>query len=283
MKRAVSMLLSIWFVLALVCISGYAYAAVMPMSAAAREERVYAADIMPMGGEMHETITERIDYTYRDASDYYANPYRVPAYFASGLNNSCAITAGGAIIGHFDRLYEELIPNHTGIIFMGQYVYGGQDEAVNAMHRELYTRMGTEAGGTSVEGYVSGMKSYVSARNRTASVTKAFGSSLDMSACIEALESGKLLTLFLNGFAIVSFGGLEEYDGYDEVMNITVRGRHTVTAYGYKIIKYYNSANRLIQEDSYLYVHTGFTSAGLGYIRLSKYATIEDAYIIDIT
>ena len=283
MKRTVSMLLSICFVFGLVCVSGCAYVTVMPVSGAANEVRVYATDIMPMGGEIHETITERINYAYRDDSRYYANPYRLPAYFATDLSNACAITAGGAVIGYFDRLYEELIPNHTGIIFMGKYVYGEQDEAVNAMHRELYTRMGTEAGGTSVDGYVNGMKSYVTSKNRTASVTKAYGSSLDMSACIDALESGKLLTLFLNGFAIVSFGGLEEYDGYDEVMNITVRGRHTVTAYGYKIIKYYNSANRLIQEDSYLYVHTGFTSAGLGYIRLSKYATIEDAYIIDIT
>ena len=283
MKRTVSMLLSICFVIGLVCVSGCAYVTVMPVSGDANEVRVYATDIMPMGGEIHETITERINYAYRDDSRYYANPYRLPAYFASGLNNSCAITAGGAVIGYFDRLYEELIPNHTGIIFMGKYVYGEQDEAVDAMHRELYTRMGTEAGGTSVDGYVNGMKSYVSCKNRTASVTKAYGSSLDMSASIDALESGKLLTLFLNGFAIVSFGGLEEYDGYDEVMNITVRGRHTVTAYGYKIIKYYDSANRLIQEDSYLYVHTGFTSAGLGYIRLTKYAIIEDAYIINIT
>lgn len=283
MKRTVSMLLSICFVIGLVCVSGCAYVSAMPVFAAANEERVYATDILPMGGEIHETIAERIDYAYRDDSSYYANPYRVPAYFATDLPNACAITAGGAIIGHFDRLYEELIPNHTGIIFMGKYVYGEQDEAVNAMHRELYTRMGTEAGGTSVDGYVNGMKSYVSSKNRTASVTKAYGSSLDMSACIDALESGKLLTLFVNGFAIVGFGGLNSYDGYDEIGNIIVKGRHTVTAYGYQIIKYYDSANRLIQEDSYLYVHTGFTSAGLGYIRLSKYATIEDAYIIDIT
>lgn len=282
MKRVVSMLLSICFVIGLVCASGCAYIAVMP-EVAANEVRLYAADIMPMGGEMHETITERVDHAYRDISEHYVNPYRVPLYFATDLSNACAITAGGAVIGHFDRLYEELIPNHTGIIFMGQYVYGAQDEAVNAMHQELYTRMGTEAGGTSVDGYVSGMKSYVSAKNRTASVTKAYGSSLDMSACIDALESGKLLTLFINGFAIVSFGGLEMFDGYDEIMNIIVRGRHTVTAYGYQIVRYYDSANRLIQEDSYLYVHTGFTSAGLGYIRLNKYTTVEDAYIINIT
>ncbi len=282
MKRVVSMLLSICFVIGLVCASGCAYIAVMP-GIAANEVRLYAADIMPMGGEIQETITERVDYAYRDISDYYANPYRVPAYFATGLSNACAVTAGGAVIGHFDRLYEELIPNHTGVIFMGQYVYGAQDEAVNAMHQELYTRMGTVEGGTSVDGYVSGMKSYVSSKNRTASVTKAYGSSLDMSACVDALESGKLLTLFINGFAIVGFGGINDYDGYDEIGNIVVQGRHTVTAYGYQIVRYYDSANRLIQEDSYLYVHTGFTSAGLGYIRLNKYTTVEDAYIINIT
>lgn len=283
MKKAVSMLLSICFVIGLLCVSGCAYFAFMPVSLAVNEEHMYASTLVPMGGEIHETITERIDYTYRDDSDYYSNPYRVPAYFASGLNNSCAITAGGAVIGHFDRLYEELIPNHTGILFMGQYVYGAQDEAVNAMHSELYTRMGTAAGGTSVDGYVNGMESYVASKNRTATITKAYGSSLNMAACINALKSGKLLTLFVNGFAIVGFGGLNSYDGYDEIGNIIVYGRHTVTAYGYQIIKYFDSSNNLIQEDSYLYVHTGFTSAGLGYIRLSKYATIEDAYIINIT
>ena len=283
MKRTVSMLLSICFVIGLMCVSGLAYGIVMPASGVTNEIPVYATSIMPMGGQIHENITERVNYSYRDDSENYMNPYRVPAYFASGLNNSCAITAGGAVIGHFDRLYEELIPNHTGIIFMGQYVYGGQDDAVDAMHRELYARMGTEAGGTSVDGYVSGMDSYVSSKNRTATITRAYGSSLDMSECINALNSGKLLTLFVNGFAIVAFGGLEEYDGYDEINNITVVGRHTVTAYGYRIIKYYDSSNNLIQEDSYLYVHTGFTSAGLGYIRLSKYVTVEDAYVINIT
>ncbi len=283
MKKTVSVLLSICLIVGFVCANASAYFAAMPANAAASEKRVYATDIMPMGGEIHETVTERIDYTYREESGYYENPYRVPAYFASGLNNSCAITAGGAVIGHFDRLYEELIPNHTGMMFMGKYVYGAQDDAVDAMHRELYTRMGTEAGGTSVEGYVNGMKSYVSSKNRTASVTKAYGSSLNMSACMDALESGKLLTLFINGFAIVSFGRLEEHDGYDEIANIKVVGRHTVTAYGYRIIRYYDSENRLIREDSYLHVHTGFTSAGLGYIRLSAYTVVEDAYIIDIT
>lgn len=56
-----------------------------------------------------------------------------------------------------------------------------------------------------------------------------------------------------------------------------------MTAYGYRNIKYYDSYKKLIQEDNYLLVHTGFASAGLGMIRLNKYITIDDGYIINIS
>ena len=252
--------------------------------AANNGEACYASEIVPYGGMIKDEKTDTVYYARKDDSEKYINPHRVPLYFASGIQNSCAITAGGAVIGHFDRVYEELIPNHTGMIFMGQFVYENQGEEVDAMHQELYKRMGSTSSGTTVAGFKSGMDSYIRSKGRTPEITRIYSwGSLNKSAYMSALEAGKLLTVFLDGFPIIVNGSFEFNDGYDSITNVIVEGLHTVTAYGYWNIKYYNSADKLIQEDCYLMVHTGFTTAGLAYIRLNKYTTIDDGYIINIT
>lgn len=246
-------------------------------------ESRYASNV-PYGGVIKYNITDTVYYSHKDESEEYVNPYKLPLYMASGLQNSCAITAGGAVIGYYDRLYEELIPNHTGITFMGQFVYGSHDDAVDAMHRELYNLMGTTSQGTTVEGYKKGITSYVRNKGRNIEVSGIYNkTSLDKSAYTSALKSGKLLTIFMDGFAMISGKGIQTHDGYDTITQTVAEGLHSVTAYGYKNVKYYDAANKLISEDAYLYVNTGFASAGLGLIRLNKYIAIDDGYIINIT
>lgn len=283
MKKMVSCFLSVCLAVGAVLFSMGAF---LPSSfrseTAAAGSKTYAADVMPTGGVIHDYVTERVEYSRREESGKYYNIYELPMYMATNMTNACAITAGGAVIGYFDRLYEELIPNHTGIEFMGRYTYGSQDAEVNAMHQDLYRRMGSTSEGTTVNGYVTGLSSYVASKGRTASITKIYRNSKLDQSYMNALASGKLLTIFMDGFSIVNLSGVGEYNGYDEIKHCRVVGGHTVTAYGYRNIKYYDAANRLIEEDCYLYVHTGFTATGLAMVQLNKHMTLDDGYIIDI-
>ena len=253
-------------------------------AAFAESEKLYSESIVPYGGIIDREVTDTVYYSRKDESETYVNPAKLPEYIAYDMENACAVTAGGAIIGHYDRLYEELIPDHTTFEFLGQWVYGSQDEAVDEMHRELYRRMSTTENGTSVEGYKSGMNSYVRGKGRNIVITGVYGNSkLTKPAYMNALQSGKLLTVFLDGFALISNSSIETHNGYDVICNTLVTGAHVVAAYGYKNIKYYDSNGNLIQQDDYLYVHSGFSTAGLSMIRLTKYITVDDAYIIAIS
>lgn len=276
MKKSCSLVLSVAML-----VGCFSMGATGVATADAESENRYAA---VNGGVIHETVYDTVYYARRDITETYINPYKLPEYFADNIANSCAITAGGDIIGNFDRTYEELIPNHTTFFFMGQYSYGSHDDAVDAMHRELYQRMGSTSAGTTVAGYKTGMTSYVQSKGRNIEITSIYNnSSLNESAYRSALESGKLLTVFLDGFAIVGLAGVHTYDGYDKIGNTVVTGLHTVAAYGYVNVKYYDASDNLIQEDKYIYVNTGFASAGLGMIRLNKYTSVDDGYAINIT
>ncbi len=280
MKKSLSLVFS--FVLFLCCC--FCVINVPIVADAHTVENRYAGTAVPYGGLIQSYEEETVYYARKDETDKYINYYNLPVYMASGIENACAITAGGAIIGHFDRVYEELIPNHNGSIFMGQFVYGSQGAGVNAMHQELYRRMGSTSEGTTIPGYISGMTSYVKSKGRNIEISSIYSnSSLNRSAYMQALKADKLLTVFMDGFSIVGFGSLTTYDGYDTINSTVVKGLHTVAVYGYKNIRYYDASNRLIQEDNYLYVHTGFSTATLAMIRLNKYITIEDGYIINIT
>lgn len=287
MKKVVSSLLCVYLVLGIICSSGFMYlfasrrigSPAIPQA----ETRYYATDSIPINGLSYETYNEYVFYDHSVEDNYY-NFQGLPAYFASGISNGCAVTSGGMVVGFYDRFYEELIPNHDGIYMSGSYVYRAQDDAVDAMHQDLYVRMGSDSQGTSVFGYVNGLGAYVRSKGRTASIVSAFNyNNLDFESCQEALNDGKLVALFVNDYSFLTYGGIYSYDGYDILINNVMEGRHVLTINGYLVIDYYNSENVLIQKDLYFHCHSGTPSAGSGYVRISKYTTVEDAYIINIT
>ncbi len=251
--------------------------------AAETEEKLYAADIMPIGGTMQDTVTEVVNYS-RVESPGYENPYKLPLYYATDISNSCAVTAGGAAIGYYDRIYEELIPNHTGTNFLGHFVYGKQDAQVDSMHKNLALRMGTNGEGTTIPGFVSGMESYVKSKGRVASIVSICNNGiLNESAYKTALDNGQLLTVFVDGFCLVGFENYDETSHTMTIKNTMVIGCHTLTAYGYCKYTYYGSSNNIIRQDTYLLVHSGFGGIGLTMLRINDgYCTIDDGFIVDI-
>lgn len=279
MKKSFSLVLSA--LMCLCCCMCICTATVNVVGASA--ENRYASAV-PYGGMIEGRVTDTVYYARKEDNDMYVNPLRLPLYYATDIENACCITAGGAVIGHYDRKYEELIPNHTAIQFMGQTAYAGYDSEVKSMHQQLYQLMGSTSEGTTVAGYKKGMTSYVQNKGRSIEISGVYSkSSLNKPSYMAALEAGKLLTVFLNGFSIVDDSGIDTYNGYDTILNNKVIGYHCVAAYGYRNIRYYDSADNLIQEDNYILVHTGFTTAGLSMVRLNKYTSVQDGYIINVT
>lgn len=245
-------------------------------------EKTYAASgIMPLGGTITNTYTETVSYS-RVETEEYKNPYSLPPYIAENVSDGCAVTAGGAVIGHFDRLYDELIPNHSGISLGGRYIYRPQNAQVDAMFLELAAAMGTGTGmGTSVSGYISGMQSYVSGKGRTASISSVYNGALNESEYKSALESGKLVTIFVDGFELTN---LIVSGGTATMTNTRATGAHTLTAYGYAVYRFFNAAGSLVREEKFLHVNSGFSEYDLlTTVRLTGgFCTVDDGYSINI-
>lgn len=89
------------------------------------------------------------------------------------------------------------------------------------------------------------------------------------------IESGKVIALFLDGYNITSSGGVEHWNGYDEVALTEYSGAHIMTAFGYEEVKYKNEQGNIFRQDMYARVHTGIS--GLGWIRLSTNCKIDSA------
>ena len=111
------------------------------------EESVYAR-----GGILLYTVTETITYNYT-VEDEYMIPVKMPGYLSS---YTCGITAGGNIIGYYDKAYEDLIPNHTGRYLLGKWLWGTHGTEVNNMFSSLYTLTGATSAGVTIAGYKSG-------------------------------------------------------------------------------------------------------------------------------
>ena len=241
--------------------------------------KVYAAYESTYGGTPLDIVEERIDFAYRQVDIYY-NPYELPPYSS---NYSCGITAGGIVFGFYDRLYEELIPNHQGFTFKGKFFYGTQGEAVQKMHDELYVKMNATAEGVTIQGFTNGIKTYAGSKGRTATLDSAIkNNSLNLTACKNAFKNEKLLSLFVDGFHVIPINALEENENYDYIPICRVAGAHIMISYGYKIVSYYNEQNQCFRTDSYLYVNTGLSNPTFGLLRINSHCTLDDAYIIEV-
>lgn len=242
--------------------------------------KIYAeTDITPYGGTPLDVIEEQIDYSHKVVDKYY-NPYELPHYLSS---YTCGISAGGEIIGFYDRIYDELIPNHTGRIFLGKYLYAPQDDEVNKMYDILNTLMNATSEGVTINNFINGVKSYVNSKGRSASFKSAIkNNSLDFNTYKQAILSNKLISIFADGFNIIQTFDFEEHDHYDYLTIYRNNGAHIMVAYGYYDVKYYDTQNRCFRHDNYLYVSTGVSIPALALLRINQYCTVDDAYITEI-
>ena len=247
------------------------------------EESRYSLDFVQGGNYLGTQYRDVYYSTKSDKDDMYVNPYKAPAFVPSRAN-ACAVHSGGNAIVYYDRIYDELIPGYKHKYVWGGFTYGTQNDAVDNMFATLYDMMGTDSRGTSIEGFKSGMRQYVSLRGRSINITQATGNyyGVNLDYLKTQLEAEKVAAVFLDTFSIVTFEGLSPKDGYDHITHYVYNGHHVMLVYGYRDIYYYNANGSLKQRDTYLYVSTGYTSSALGLLDITHFCNVDDVYILEV-
>lgn len=228
--------------------------------------------------------TETINYSKRtyepvtttnNAPDYYAN---------TDLSNSCGPTAGGIVVGFYDKYYENLIPNYTAY-YTANGRYKVKDKVyVPAVMQELYTLMRTNVDdvGVSETDCKNGLKTYVEQKGYNLSYTsvKNTWGSFQLNTVKNAIDNNKPVLLFCDqaGLIVVSIG-----DHYDKIVTTVVQNRHVMVAYGYCTLKYYNGLNENFRTDTYLMVSTGLLTQSTAFVQVNTTAWLDNGYAVTIT
>ena len=222
----------------------------------------------------------RIYYTSRDV-DYNQTAGGAPLYnLTDNLPNACGPIAGTAIVAFYDKYYPNLIPGWESYYpATGKYRSQANDYAMSVLH-ELYTLMQTNVNGEGVSEseFKTGLQAYINNHGYSASYTSVkSGSTLNYEACKAAINSNKVIAMFIRPGIIYTLG---EYSGYDTLTETTITGNHIMFAYGYIQIKYYDSTG-LFHTETLLQVSVGRVSNTIGYYKVDS-TNLEAAYVVNV-
>lgn len=224
--------------------------------------------------------TINIPYENKEREDY-RMALAVPCNASTPYSGSCACVAGGNIINYFDRYCTELIPDYEpGYEYMGYYFYYGQTTEGKAIIPQLYSDMGTtESNGTTVAGFLSGMKKYSNRAGYTFSYSSCMsGGKFNYSTAKNKMKSGQPVALFLSGYNVAVIGA---YDNYDSIAYALSDANHVMVGFGYQDITYtYESGAE--ETFQYVYVASGYHTRQNGYFNISYNTKINDAYAVNI-
>ena len=227
---------------------------------------------------------DSISYVNR-TENAYGLTKRHPAYYPAGENitNACVPATGGNIIGFWTRFCSNLMPGFTpGVMQFGSYRYYELAEEVFPMIAELYTLMGTntEQPGTSVDGFVRGMNSFVASKGYSISYQSAMnGKSFNYALAKQYLQNGLPLALFVDGLRVETFS-TETNIAYVEY--IESASCHAMACFGYNDITY-TFADGTVRTDSYMQVATGLVMKTKGYYNIYYNTQIDDCMAVQIS
>ena len=209
---------------------------------------------------------------------------RHPAYYPTGENisNACTPAAGANIIGYWTRYYPELVPGFVpGSIQLGQYLYKEWAEEADKLVETLYFEMGTntEAPGTTVAAFRSGMNSFVAKTGRQIDyVSCNAGGNFNYSFAKQKVEEGIPLILFIDGFRIDEFYDMTNQTSLSYMI---AESAHAMAGFGYNVTSY-TLSNGPRRVDSYIKVATGLVSKPKGYYNINYNTIIDECYAIKI-
>ena len=203
-----------------------------------------------------------------------------PTFIGSEYPNACGPVAGTEIVAFYDKYYPNLIPDWDSY-YPATGRYRTQNSTyISPVLANLYTLMKTNVGGEGVTeaNFKSGLQTYFTNHGYSASFSSVKnGSTLNDSACINAIQNNKVIVLFTTPGEIY---GLHEYSDHDILGSFTITGNHIMIAYGYLQINYYNGST-LIRTDTLLEVATGRSMPTVAYY-LANSTNLEAAYVVNV-
>ena len=206
----------------------------------------------------------------------------VPNYDSSHGTNGCTPTAGSIITTYYDSLYPNLLPNYDPYFIYDNEVYWqSQNQTVINMQIELYNLMGTntEAPGTSVAQFKSGMTSYYNTHGYNIAYNNV-STSITPTNAINWFNQEKPVILFLTSYDFYPSASFRVYDKSASILGQRETVGHAVVACAYFEYTFYTN-NAVSRLDRWLYV--AFGNGEYGYLSINNTSYIQEAYTFDIS
>lgn len=266
-----------YFVLVLILLTSISMFGAWSPVAQAEEAEIRYADA-PIVSTIAAT---QIYYTSRDIVEEGRTAGGAPIFYSGeGYTNACGPLAGTAIVAFYDKYYPNLIPGWDSYYpATGKYRTQGSSY-ISAVLSELYTLMKTNVNGDGVSEseFKTGLQTYISNHGYSSSYTNVkSGNTLNYSACKAAIDSNKVIALFIKPGVVYN---LAEYSDHDTYTESTISGNHIMFAFGYLQIKYYNSTG-LFRTETLLEVAVGQSATSLAYFKVDS-SNLEAAYIVNV-
>lgn len=223
---------------------------------------------------------ETINY-YKKETEEYSIKGNLPNYITSYGNTNCANIAGAVIIGYYDRLHENLIPNYKTYTQIGSTIrYKAANTDVQQVISTLYTLMGTNGNqsGTTYNGFQKGMKTYVENHGYIYE-TEDLGN-INFDKYKSAVEAEKPVALFLSAYSMLV--SCSTTNSTETIVSTSCSVAHVEVGCGYRVDTYYNASNQVVSTRAYLKVASGLNEFNIAYLCLDNNTTIDKATSINI-
>ena len=228
-------------------------------------------------------VTHNVTVTYDSLTKTYTNiDILLPNYSSAYGTNGCTPTAGNVVTTYYDYYYPNLLPDYDPTYTYNNKIYWQtQNETTNNMQVELYNLMGTntEAAGTSVAQFKTGMTSYYNSHGYNISYNNVTNSITSANA-INWFNQEKPIILFLTSYDFYPITGFNQGENETTMIGYTETAGHAVVACAYFEYTYYTN-NEVTRLDRWLYVVFG--NGNYGYLTINDTSYIEEAYTFDIS
>ena len=244
------------------------------------DEKTYAGQ----GAVWQEDRVITFDQLVSDVS--YQTSSRIPSYIdQQNRVTACGPVAGSNVVGFYDILYTDLIPNFIpGMIINGNYNFipmRGSTQ-VQAVINELYTKMKTDQGqsGTTKNNCLNGLEEFFDDHGMDFTTEGLMsGSSPNYSKLRTHVQGKNVALAFLSGYQFIRSLDI----GSDQITfeaNVT-NATHIVALYGYREIVLIEDG---VQKTEYfLMVSSGVTDFEYCYIRVNDHLQIDDLLGVEVS
>lgn len=223
--------------------------------------------------------TVDVPYLSRRHSGYYSLATHYPDFTYSSALGSCANTAGGNLLGYYDRFDENLIPDHvSGTPYGISYVYYIQDKGVEAVIDILTSYMKTTSDGTTEADFKSGMQKYCKEKKKTIVFTSCMESGkLSFTSCMDYIQNNQPIVLFVKGYNVAD---IYFDENEDSISYYTSSANHVMVAFGYDSYIYTTTNGTLTF--NFLKVASGKMERSTGLFNIDYNTIIDDALSVNI-